>query len=126
MIKHQRQIETFDAPDSQALRSILHNLSTEIATRLNSQQALPAAVHNSQNQQTSSCPTISSPDRMEMPESMAAANLFVAPELLSSLTYSLQFDMANVRRDSDFSNDALDMINVDWEALALAYDLPSH
>jgi hypothetical protein len=52
----------------------------------------------------------------------AHASTTAFPPPFSDLLLS---DMSSTRLDMDFYRDTLDIMNLDWEALTLAYDLPS-
>lgn len=114
--KHQSQIGTYDAPESLALRNLLENLHTEVIARLNVYP--PSGIGNVPRARSDIAFSSTNPT----PD---AAETSPPPALISSLSYSWHLDIPTAGIDLEDSYDALSMMNIDWEALALIYDLPS-
>jgi hypothetical protein len=130
IITHQRQVGTYDDPDAQALRQLLSNLQTEVTARLRSTATSVTGSRVSPMSTPQSTRPSLTPRRPQAapnppPISSVIPDPTTLPLLHAPLIDSFFFDMSTVRMDLDSSSDGFDMMNIDWEALALAYDLPS-
>ncbi|PVI05799.1 hypothetical protein DM02DRAFT_668127 [Periconia macrospinosa] len=130
--KHQRQSSTYDDPEAQALRQLLANLHTEVVARLSRTTARwtelqPAPVTHVATPQSHR--TFSPPDLEVMSSDVPSVPLvtpnLVIPPFASPLNNSFLFDMSNVRMNQEFPDDPMEMMQIDWETLALTYGLPS-
>ncbi len=123
-------IGTYDDRESQALRQLLDNLRNEVATRFRTHSTSRTGSYNDVTPQASLDRTMASPNIAvpSMPiesELLPVPSLTITPDLLASLGYTLPLEMSSVGLNVDFSSDALEHMDLDWETLALAYDLPS-
>lgn len=113
---HQYRIGIYDDPEPQALRNLIGNLQSQVSTRLSVRDL-----------------GTPSPQQQFGPSSIGAAAQGRGTEHDGTLgqTTVLEtqqtnpFDASIASLDIGFDMDAMNSMDIDWDALALAYDLPS-
>lgn len=125
--RHQHEIGTQDDRESQALRALLTTLQTEVAARLNAPTGpLPGEHSVISNHSPSAFTTTDHTDILSalQPETRSTVAT-VNTQPLISLNQPFSTDMSGFGMATEFPLDAMDLMDIDWETLALTYALPS-
>jgi hypothetical protein len=125
--RHQHEIGTQDDIESQALRALLASLHTEVAARLNAPTGPSPGEHSViSNPSPSAFTTTDHADMISalQPETRPTiATVSTQPSLPLYPPFSA--DMSSFGMATELPLDAMDLMDIDWETLALTYALPS-
>ena len=128
--RHQHEIGTEDDVESQALRSLLASLHTEVALRLSvpagSTGPSPGEHSHTSNPSPSAFTT---PDHADILSALQPESrpMMLPNHLGTTLPMNPPFsaDMSGFGMPLEFPVDAMDLMEINWDALALTYALPS-
>ena len=128
--RHQRDIGTQDDVESQALRALLESLQTEVAARLSAPTGPGGPSPGGHSQGSNPSPSaFSTPDHtdilsaLQIEARLAMAQNNAHPML--PFNPSFPMDMTGFGMINEFPLDAMELMDIDWETLALTYALPS-
>jgi hypothetical protein len=125
--RHQHEIGTQNDVESQALRALLGSLHTEVAARLNA----PTVTSRSEHRQVSdpSPAAFTTPDHTDILSTLhTETRSTMVPKNTQALSPSNPLflsDLSSFGMATEFPLDAIDLMDIDWETLALTYALPS-
>jgi hypothetical protein len=125
--RHQNEIGSQDDVESQALRALLASLHTEVAARLNAPMGPSPGEHSVvSNPSPSAFTTTDHTDILSalQPETRSTMAT-VSTQPLLPLNPPFPVDMSGFGMATEFPLDTMDLMDIDWETLALTYALPS-
>jgi len=125
--KHQHEIGSQDDVESQALRALLASLHTEVAARLNAPMGRSPGEHSVVSNPSPS--TFTTTDHTDIlsalqPETRSTMAT-VSTQPLLPLYPPFAADMSGFGIAAEFPLDTMNLMDIDWETLALTYALPS-
>ena len=129
--RHQREIGTQDDAESQDLRALLASLQTEVAARLSAPAGPGGPSPGDHSQASNPSPSaFSTPDHTDilsalLPEARSSMISNNSQQPLLPFNPSFSMDISGFGMTNDFPLDAMELMDIDWETLALTYALPS-
>jgi hypothetical protein len=125
--RHQHEIGTQKDVKSQALRALLSSLHTEVAARLNTPTGPSPNEHSQVSNHSPSAFT--TPDHTDILSALHnETRSTMVPKNIQALLPSnplFPSDLSSFGMTTEFPLDAIDLMDIDWETLALTYALPS-